>query len=52
MSEEKVEIVGNAWTADSFIALFDDYIVMDSRANPVPGLLIVEMARAPAGARH
>ena len=45
MSKTKVEIARSAWTADAFTALFDDYIVMDSRANPVPGLPLVEMGR-------
>ena len=45
MSQENVEIARNAWTADAFFALFDEYIVMDSRASPVPGLPIVEMGR-------
>ena len=45
MSRENVEIVRNAWTADSFLGLFDEYIVADSRAHPVPGLPDISFGR-------
>ena len=38
MSEENVELARNAWTAEGFTGLFDEHIVMDSRANRVPDL--------------
>jgi ketosteroid isomerase-like protein len=38
MSEENVDLARNAWTPDSFLGLFDEYIVSDSREHPVPGL--------------
>ena len=45
MSEENVELARNAWTPDSFLGLFDEYIVADSRAHPVPGLRDIGFGR-------
>jgi ketosteroid isomerase-like protein len=45
MSEENVDLARRAWTAEAFTGLFDEYIVMDGRENPLPDVPEVVVGR-------
>jgi ketosteroid isomerase-like protein len=48
MSQENVELARNAWTPESFLGLFDEFIVTDMREHPVPGLRNIALGREQA----
>ena len=45
MSQENVDLARSAWTAEAFVALFDESIVMDGRQYPLPDLPEVVFGR-------
>jgi uncharacterized protein len=45
MSPTNVELARNAWTPESFTALFDEFIVVDMREHPIPGLPTIALGR-------
>jgi ketosteroid isomerase-like protein len=45
MSPTNVELARNAWTSESFTALFDEFVVVDMRENTIPGLPTIALGR-------
>ena len=45
MSRENIDLARSAWTAEAFVALFDESIVMDNRQYPLPDLPEVVFGR-------